>query len=370
LQGDLRASDLFIEYVLDDPVSYALAVTSSTIHRYELPAKAQIEKDATQYRTEIVKQKVDKSRGQKLFDELFGRIPEYKEKPDVVVVPDGKLHLLPYSALVDSGQYVLTSHITSVTPSGTVFDMLRHREKQAANSSLPYVGVAAWTSKAPQQNLLAMVTRAVAGPERAQLIALPESRREVEAIAGDLPKPSTILLGGEATETTFKQLPLDQYSVIHLALHAYSDPEFPDRSALVFAPQPSSVDDSLLQVREIRRLSLKATLVTLSACDTGVGPVSEEGVANIVNSFIEAGAQSVVATLWKLEDRATSQLMISFYGHLARGDGKAEALRKAQLEILNSENAPYFWAGFELDGDPSSALYVNTPSDTALRSSR
>jgi CHAT domain-containing protein len=370
LEGDLRPSDLLVEYVLDNPVSYALAVTSSTIHRYELPARAQIEKDATEYRTEIAKQKVDLPLGQKLFDELLGRIPEYKERPDVVVVPDGKLHLLPFPALVDSGQYILTSHVMSVTPSGTVFDILRHRQKQAANDGLPYVGVAAWISKAPQQNLFAMVTRAVSGPEKAQLIALPESRREVEAIASDLPKPSTILLGGEASETAFKQLPLDQYSVIHLALHGYSDPEFPDRSALVFAPQASSVDDSLLQVREIRRLPLKASLVTLSACDTGVGPVGEEGVANIVNSFIEAGAQSVVATLWKLEDHATSQLMISFYGHLARSEGKAEALRKAQLEMLNSGNTPYFWAGFELDGDPSSALHVNTPSDTALRSSR
>jgi CHAT domain-containing protein len=369
LQRDLRPSDVFIEYVLDDPASYALAVTSSTVHRYELPAKAQIEQDATQYRSEIAKQKVDMPLGHKLFQELLGRIPEYKEKPDVVLVPDGKLHLLPFSALLDSGHYVLNSHVTSVAPSGSVFDMLRHRN-QVGKDGLPYVGVAAWTSKSSQSNLLAMVTRAVNGPERAELIALPESRHEVEAIAGDLPKPSTILLAREATETAFKQLPLNQYSVIHLALHGYSDPEFPDRSALVFAPQPSSTDDGLLQVREIRGLPLKASLVTLSACDTGVGPVGEEGVANIVNAFIEAGAQSVVATLWKLEDHATSQLMISFYGHLARGEGKAEALRKAQLEMLNSGNIPYFWAGFELDGDPTTTLRVNTPSNTARRSSR
>jgi len=370
LQKNLRPSDLFIEYVLDDPVSYALAVTNTTVHRYQLSAKAEIEQGATQYRSEIAKQKVDMPLGQKMFQELLGQIPEYKEKVNVIVVPDGKLHLLPFAALVDSDKYVLTSHVMTIAPSGTVFDILRHRKNQVGKDGLPYVGVAAWTSKAPQHNLLAMVTRDVSGPERAQLIALPESRHEVEAIAGDLPKPSTILLGGEATETAFKHLPLSQYSVIHLALHGYSDSEFPDRSALLFAPQASSMDDGLLQVREIRRLPLKANLVTLSACDTGVGPVGEEGVANIVNSFIEAGAQSVVATLWSLEDHATSQLMISFYGHLARGDAKGEALQKAQLELLNSGNAPYFWAGFELDGDPSTTLHVNAPSETALRSGR
>src|ERR1700760_3587248 len=84
-------------------------------------------------------------------------------------------------------------------------------------------------------------------------------------------KPNTVLLGPQATETNFKRLPLDRYNVIHLALHGYADPEFPDRSALIFAPETPSVNDGLLQVREIRRLRLDANLVTLSACDTGVG---------------------------------------------------------------------------------------------------
>jgi hypothetical protein len=96
---------------------------------------------------------------------------------------------------------------------------------------------------------------------------------------------------------------------------SYVDPEFPDRSALVFAPQQQPTDDSLLQVREIRNLRLNANLVTLSACNTGVGPVGEEGVANIVNAFIEAGSQSVVSTLWELEDHATTHLMTVFYEH-------------------------------------------------------
>jgi len=248
--------------------------------------------------------------------------------------------------------------------------MLMHRTSRTSSDDLPYVGVAAWISKAPPTSLLATITRSIRGPERAELVALPESRNEVETIAGDLPKPSTILLGGQATETAFKQLPLNQYSVIHLALHGYADSEFPDRSALVFAPEEKSTDDGLLQVREIRTLPIKASLVTLSACDTGIGPVGEEGVANIVNAFIEAGAQSVVSTLWKLEDHATSQLMISFYGNLAHGDSKAAGLRKAQLELLNSGDPPYFWAGVELDGDPSSTLATAGKSNISLRSSR
>ena len=144
----------------------------------------------------------------------------------------------------------------------------------------------------------------------------------MESIATDLPPPKTILLGGQATETDFKRLPLGQYEVIHLALHGYADPEFPDRSALVFAPENPPIDDGLLQVREIRQLHLNASLVTLSACDTGVGPVGEEGVADIVNAFIEAGAQSVVSALWEINDQATAKLMIDFYRQLGRGESK------------------------------------------------
>jgi CHAT domain-containing protein len=369
-QHDLRPSELFLEYVLGDPSSHVLAVTRNTANRYTLPAKGKLEQDATRYRAELMQQGTDLPLGQQLFDELLGSIPEFKEKSDVIVVPDGKLHMLPFSALVSSGQYVLNSHVISGAPSGTVLDLLRHRAAPQGQEALPYLGVAAWTSHTAQPTLLASITRAMSGPKRSDLVALPESEHEVETIASDLPKPSTILLGGQATETSFKHLALNRYDVIHLALHGYADPEFSDRSALVFAPESPPTDDGMLQIREIRKLPLNATLVTLSACNTGVGEVGEEGVANIVNAFIEAGAQSVVSTLWDMEDRATAKLMISFYRHLSDGKGKADALRESQIELLKSGNPPYFWAGFELDGEPSATLFRNSRSTLSLRSSR
>jgi len=370
LQHDLSVSELLVEYVLDDPNSYALAVTRNSVHRYTLPPRDLLEEEATQYRSTLKQEKTDPSLGQRLYDGLLGGIPELKDKRELIVVPDGKLHLLPFSALVNGGQYVLTSHLVTVAPSGTVLNMLRHRSDQVVRDDLPYVGVAAWISKAPPNTVLARVHRAISGPERSQLVALPESRHEVEAIATVLPKPSTILLGDHATETNFKQLPLSQYNVIHLALHGYVDPEISDRSALVFAPENPAKDDGLLQVREIRNLRLNADLVTLSACDTGVGPVGEEGVENIVNAFVEAGAQSVVSTLWELEDHATAQLMANFYEHLGRHEGKAEALRQAQLEMLKAGAPPYYWAGFQLDGEPSGNLFSETKSPNLSRSTR
>jgi CHAT domain-containing protein len=194
------------------------------------------------------------------------------------------------------------------------------------------------------------------GLERAKLQPLPESRAEVEEIAHLLPTPNTVLLGAQATETNFKSLPLVEYRVVHLALHGYADPEYPDRSALVFAPQDKPTDDGLLQVREIRRLHLNARLVTLSACDTGIGPVGEEGVANLTNAFIEAGADTVVSTLWELEDQSTTQLMTEFYTRLAQHQNIGQALREAQLRFLQAGLAPYYWASFEIVGDPDGTI--------------
>jgi len=369
LQRDLRPSELFIEYVLAEPRSYALAVTRNSVHSYLLPPQTQLEAETTQYRSELTKGNTDLPLAQRLFNDLLGAIPEYKTNSDLIVVPDGKLHLLPFAALADAGQYVAASHTVSVAPSGTVLDLLGHRSRGSRHPTLPYIGVAAWISKPPPITLIASIRRAISGPDRRQLVALPESRNEVESIAADFPPPKTVLLGADATETDFKHLPLGQFEAIHLALHGYTDPEFPDRSALVFAPETPPIDDGLLQVREIRHLRLNADLVTLSACDTGVGPVGEEGVADIENAFIEAGAQSVVSALWEVNDQATADLMIDFYRQLDRGESKAEALRQAQLDMLKSGRPPSSWAGFELDGEPDGNLFPRTATDYSLRSS-
>ncbi|HET7058516.1 MAG TPA: CHAT domain-containing protein, partial [Nitrospiraceae bacterium] len=303
LQNDLHPSELFVEYVLSEPVSYALAVTRTAVHCYSIPARDVLQKEVMQYRSELMAKKTDSALGQRLFDGLLGEIPEFNLKPDLIVVPDGDLNLLPFAALMNGGQYVLSSHVVSVAPSGTAFHLLRHRPARSdQDASLPFLGVAAWTARARPENLLALIRRAVSEPEKRQFVSLPESRYEVQSVADDLPGPDTMLLGSRATETAFKQLPLNRYRVIHLALHGYVDPEFPDRSALVFAPEQPPRDDGLLQIREIRRLPLDASLVTLSACDTGLGPIGEEGVGNIVNAFISSGARSVVFTLWAVED--------------------------------------------------------------------
>ena len=116
-------------------------------------------------------------------------------------------------------------------------------------------------------------------------------------------------------------------------------------------------------MREIRDLSLNTDLVTLSACDTGVGRLEgEEGITNLVRAFLLAGARSVVASLWTADDPSTRTLMERFYRHIADGEDKASALRHAQMDLLaefGDQALPFYWAGFIMMGDGSGKIRVH-----------
>jgi len=146
--------------------------------------------------------------------------------------------------------------------------------------------------------------------------------------------------------------------VLHFATHGTYDDRAPGRSALVLAPGQG--EDGRLQVREIAALALRARLVSLSACDTGLGEVvTGEGVVGVARAFLNAGADAVAMTLWRIPDASTAELMRRFYRHLRDGRPAAEALRDAKLELRagrDARRAPFHWAGVVLTGDADSAL--------------
>lgn len=353
VQEHLAPNELVLEYVLANPVSSVLAITHRGVRKYDLASRSTIEADSLQYRRLIHDRKMNPALAATLFRELLAPVAEYKTSSSVIVIPDGQLNLLPFSALMDQNAYILTDHVLSASPSSTVLCLLRDREDATLQDPLQYVGVAAGTGPSAKPNVF---LKSISFLRDKQLQPLPESKEEVETIAHEFPASSTVLIGTEATETRFKRLPLVQYRVLHLALHGQVNLEFPDRSALIFSPEEKGPDDGLLEVREIRRLSLKARLVTLSACNTGVGPIGESDVENLGNAFIEAGAESVVSTLWDLQDRTAERLMTQFYQNLSHRSDKATALRDAQLELVRAGLSPYYWAGFQISGDPSGIL--------------
>src|SRR5258707_14512294 len=125
----------------------------TTVKRYTLKGKPELEREAADYRSEVMKQKADDGLAQRLFNDLVKPVSAYRQVQSIIVVPDGKLHLLPFSALSDGGNYVLTSHLVTVVPSGTVFHILRHREQNLAVGPMPYLGVAAWPTNKPKKTL-------------------------------------------------------------------------------------------------------------------------------------------------------------------------------------------------------------------------
>jgi CHAT domain-containing protein len=186
---------------------------------------------------------------------------------------------------------------------------------------------------------------------------LPRSRQEVETIAGLYAPRSVAFLGEQATEKHAISIGRD-VPLIHYACHAYVNERFPLDSALVFTiPEKpkEGQDNGLLQAWEIfEKMRIDADLVTLSACETGLGKeMGGEGLIGLTRAFQYAGARSVLASLWKVEDASTAELMKRFYGYLKAGKTKDEALRLAQIDLIHRPNSsqPRDWAAFDLMGD-------------------
>ena len=281
------------------------------------------------------------------------------------------LNLLPFEALRDGqGEYLLKSRVISYVPSGTILDVLR-RARKNERAPRPFLGVGdvAYENQGgagrripTPDTIRARLVRGMADLSGMRLQDLPETREEVERIGKIVGRDAVILLGKDATETAFKKEPLDQFRVLHLAVHGFADTQYPERSALVLGTDPKSGDDGLLQVREIIRLRLNAELTTLSACDTGVGKLQgQEGVSNLVEAFLVAGSKSVVASLWSADDTFASALMDRFYQRLGQGEDTSSALRDAKLDLLakyGDQVSPFYWAAFIAVGEASTPIGI------------
>jgi CHAT domain-containing protein len=288
----------------------------------------------------------------------------------MIVVPDGILHLLSFDTLRDSkGTLVLEGHTVSYVPAATVLQVLRN-EKTTGPRQYTFLGIGdvAYQNQGrvsakleKPQGVKLRLERGLSDVFGTTLHDLPQTREEVITVSNVVGNESVLLLGRSATETAFKTEPLVDFKIIHIATHSFTDTQFPERSGLILGVDPASHDDGLLQVREIIRLRFNADLVTLSACNTGVGKLEgEEGVTNLVEAFLVSGAKSVVASLWTADDTSTLDLMERFYTHIAKGEDKATALRRAKLDLLakfvGRQVPPYYWGAFVLVGDGGSPV--------------
>ncbi|MEW6731306.1 MAG: CHAT domain-containing protein [Acidobacteriota bacterium] len=188
---------------------------------------------------------------------------------------------------------------------------------------------------------------------------LPFSRREAEAIIKFVPPgEGKLALDFDANKATALSEELGQYRYLHFATHGMVNSTHPELSGLVLSlfNKNGQPQDGFLRLHEVYNLKLSAELVVLSACQTGLGKeIKGEGLIGLTRGFMYAGAGSVLASLWNIDDRATAELMSNLYYSLLReGMRPAQALRKAQISLCRTKrwHAPYYWAAFQLQGEP------------------
>jgi CHAT domain-containing protein/tetratricopeptide (TPR) repeat protein len=368
LRKVLLPGETVLEYVLSDPTSFCMVIEQTQASIVALPASGtQISEAIARYLDQIQAEKYDDKDARRLFDLLLSPVSQMSRSTRWTVMPDAALWHLPIETLrAPDGRYALESHTISYAPSSTVLYYLRSL-RRPIEPHMAFLGVGAVpydlepNDGVPGHRLMRAVSGGLYDLSGGHLFRLPASGREVERVGEVLNRPtrSVLLFGKDATESKLKSEPLANFKIIHFAVHGLSDPEFPDRAALVLGQEPHSKEDGLLQLREIVQLSLSADLVTLSACDTAKGKLEgEEGSDGLAEAFLLAGAKGVVAALWGVDDSAAETLMTHFYTHLAQGQPVATALRQSKLDYLRKagDRPPVLWAAFTLVGDGSKPI--------------
>ena len=351
VRDSVATNQLVLEYVMAQPHSYCLAIGRDFARIVQLADRESIESSVIAYLKILKTKGASKDQGADLYAALLKEIPEVSKKERLTIVPDGRLHLLPFDALVDgAGRYLVSSHTITYAASATSLYLLNSAQHQPAQHALLGIGGIPYEQNA-ELTKLATLRGYISSP----LVNLPASKEEVLTAQAAFGSDSdTVLLGTSATKSAFEHAGLDQHSIVHLAVHGVANEKHPERAALILQSDSSSGDDGILEASDIVHLHTNADLVVLSACDTAVGRLQgEEGIANLSLAFQLAGAKTVVSTLWSIEDTTALYLMKRFYAHLAEKDTVAHALTAAKRDMLKTYGAlavPYYWASFKLEG--------------------
>jgi CHAT domain-containing protein len=271
----------------------------------------------------------------RLYDVLIEPIEQYlPADPDapVIFIPQDLLYLVSFAAIpTPDDRYLIEDYTIAIAPSIQTLALTAQRQDDIGGLG---------------EGALIVGNPTMPNLNGKPLEPLPGAEAEAQKIAQML--QSEALIGSAATENAVVSQ-ISQARLIHLATHGLLDPVNAGfLSSLALAPAPP--DDGFLRAREINSLTLNAELVVLSACDTGRGSISGDGVAGLGQSFIAAGTPSILVSLWQIPDAPTASLMVTFYQQLQQGINKAQALRQAMLTTLGEFPAPSNWAAFLLMG--------------------
>lgn len=415
IQQLLDDDTLLLEYALGEGRSYLWAVTRTAIKSYTLPGRTEIEKIAAQLRETITAYEPPKTGGShmqylvrlrkattqypqqalELSRMVIGPVSSQLGNKRLVIIPDGALQYIPFEALsmpgtpnrsetaADANGYrpLLLDHEIVYQPSASTLALLRNApRRKGAKKMVAVLADPVFDSKDDRvlaavkgSNKLAMpqplpgeLSRTLrdvgdvgAGGVDYRLERLRHSAEEANAITGMAPAGSWMkAIDFRASRATAMSPDLAQFNTVHFATHGILNDKHPELSGIVLSMvnERGQPEDGFLRLRDIYNLNLPVDLVVLSACRTGIGKqVRGEGLIGLTRGFMYAGASRVIASLWKVDDEATAELMKRFYRHmLEKKMPAATALRRARIEMMSERGqwgAPYYWAGFVLQGD-------------------
>ena len=418
IQNELREQDtLLLQYALGEERSYLFKVTANSFHSYELPPRSTIDNAVGEvYPLLIARQvPVETIKGdyqafvaaadnalpekaaqlsQMLLGPVAGDLPNRK----LLVLTEGALQSISFEALPAPGaqlsgpnkweQYInsllINTNDISSLPLIATLRAIRSEKKTVGSPSRTVAVIADPVFSANDERVRsAPITSVVAGASSDQdangsalrglpsvlrggtLSRLPYSAAEADAISAAAPSGSSMVVKGfDANRETLMSSRVGEYQIVHFATHAFLDSKHPELSGIVLTMvDPKGVrQNGLLPLHDVYSLKLSSELTVLSACQTALGKdISGEGYVGLTHSFLSAGSKSVVASLWKIDDRATASLMTNFYESLLQEKlSTGAALRAAKLKTMREKQwqAPYFWAGFVLQGEYENHIVV------------
>jgi CHAT domain-containing protein/Flp pilus assembly protein TadD len=408
IQGLLDPETMLLEYSLGEEQSYVWAVTSDSIKSYELPKDKDIEKAAgevyslliarniaqkgeTPERQQIRFDKAEKDfqkASQKLSEMIISPLSKQLGKKRLVIVAEGALQYVPFAALPlptrkDFQPLIVNNEVVTL-PSASTLAVLRQKplERKINDRSIAVIADPVFSESdsrvadsiarlnnnprtepvklyiKPSDSALGELKRSANDMNIEGFRRLRFSRREADQIASLVQQNKSLkAVDFSADRDLVMSKDFSQYQIVHFATHGLLNNRNPELSGIVLSlvDERGQPIDGFLRLNEIYNLKLGADLVVLSACQTALGKeIKGEGLIGLTRGFMYAGAESVVASLWQVEDRATAELMKKFYRAMLKENQKpAQALRTAQIEMWREGrwSNPYYWAAFTLQGE-------------------
>jgi CHAT domain-containing protein len=345
IQSAIGPDATLLSYFVGEKAIYLFQINNKGITAYNFPKAEDFEKQATGFRNAI-KYKIEESvisGAKKLHAQVLP--DKLNSTSTLIILPDGVLGTLPFEAFIhpDSEETTLRDQEFLIKKYAIAYDY----------SATLLVSRYGKTNDLPESILLCAPLNF--DKNEVKMVNLPDSEKEVKEIrlffmANGEAELST---GVDASEALLKSDEIKKYKYLHFATHGQVNESKPELSRIFLAP--SADQDGSLYAGEIYNLKINADLVTLSACETGLGKIAKgEGIVGLSRALQYAGANNLIVSLWQVADQSTAQLMIKFYDQQLHNnyEGYNRALREAKLSLLNSDKYqhPYYWAPFILVG--------------------